>query len=590
MGCAASSQPQNESGGSKYGPSSEDFEVLVNEMRASWSTSPEWAKSDSLSFINTWSHKRLQLRPASGQIRAAFPQLKDDTCSAVAVPDAFREVFHKAERTVAEYFALTDRNPTQGSIAVRDQRYIMMRGPSLAVEFPALVERVYGRDRQEEAHRLVHHLLYDLARGTGASDSDHFSETMGLKGDPITRLSAGPVHFAFTGWAVVKIAPESTPAPNESFYLLFDHPYGFEAFSCVDAKRESKVPVCAMGSGYSAGWCTQAFGLPLVTQEVLCVARGDRCCRFIMAPPMKVAALVRKYKEEHPELNVYEWPELPGFLDHSAHEEHDHAQMAEELSALAREKQWAMHLLHSILPKPVASRMLGGETNIVDSFDHVGVCFLDMVKFSVASSKMLPEKVVLWLTKVFALLDDVRTFYKIEKIKTIGDCYMVAAGIPERLPPQTATQRIVMFALDSLALLAAVPWASADFPNVDARVGVHIGPAVAGVIGDDKFAYDLWSSTVNIASRMESTGRPNRVQISVETRNFLQQCDLKDNFVFEPVQHEHIKGMDGPQVTYLVSYSLTTPRVNCSAEIVNRWTSGSLLGSPLSPRAALKSA
>ena len=80
-----------------------DFEVLVNEMRGSWSTSPEWAKSDSLSFINRWSHKRLQLRPASGQIRAAFPQLKDDTRSAVAVPDAFRKVFHKAECTVAEY-------------------------------------------------------------------------------------------------------------------------------------------------------------------------------------------------------------------------------------------------------------------------------------------------------------------------------------------------------------------------------------------------------------------------------------------------------------------------------------------------------
>jgi two-component sensor histidine kinase len=106
--------------------------------------------------------------------------------------------------------------------------------------------------------------------------------------DPIQKLSAGPVHFAYTGWANVEIHPESNPTPDENFFLKYNHHNSFEAQAWKKANRISKRPVCIMNSGYSSGWCEESFAIPLTAVEVTCEAKGDNCCTFIMAPPSKI--------------------------------------------------------------------------------------------------------------------------------------------------------------------------------------------------------------------------------------------------------------------------------------------------------------
>jgi PAS domain S-box-containing protein len=135
----------------------------------------------------------------------------------------------------------------------------------------------------------------------GLADARTFAERMDVR-DPIARLSAGPIHFAYAGWAFVDISAESSPSADSDFYLLYDHPYSFESDSWLAAGKASDQPVCVMNSGYSSGWCEHAFGLPLVASEILCRAKGDDVCRFIMAPPHRIEQRIRSYIERHPDL------------------------------------------------------------------------------------------------------------------------------------------------------------------------------------------------------------------------------------------------------------------------------------------------
>ncbi|MGE0355017.1 MAG: response regulator, partial [Gemmatimonadales bacterium] len=138
----------------------------------------------------------------------------------------------------------------------------------------------------------------DIAHAIGKADAHQFHTRMGVV-DPIERLSAGPVHFAYSGWAFVKIHPESRPAPDENYYLIYDHPFSFESDAWVRRGRKVDFPVCIMNAGYSSGWCEESFGLPLVAAEVECIARGDAACRFIMAPPARIEEHVRQYLDAH---------------------------------------------------------------------------------------------------------------------------------------------------------------------------------------------------------------------------------------------------------------------------------------------------
>jgi predicted hydrocarbon binding protein len=212
----------------------------------------------------------------------------------VRVPEGFVAPFAQAEEVVSRYFSLRKDDPEHGSIEIAGERYVLVRAASLSVEFFAMVQDLYGPGREPEADEFARNILYDLAHAIGRSDAQNFHARMGVS-DPIARLSAGPVHFAHTGWAFVDIDPSSHASSDGEFYLLYEHPYSFEADAWLRSGKQRDFTACIMNAGYSSGWCEASFGLDLVSTEVLCRARGDASCRFIMAPPHRIEERVHAY-------------------------------------------------------------------------------------------------------------------------------------------------------------------------------------------------------------------------------------------------------------------------------------------------------
>ncbi len=219
----------------------------------------------------------------------------------VKVPDSFESPFIKAEHDVRSYFEQRTENPAEATIEIAGQRYILVRGDSLSVDLFGLLKEQYLDAGDQEATDASRSMLYDIARTIGRMDARNFHDKMGLK-NPLEKLSAGPIHFAFTGWANVEISPDSSPSPNEDFYLLYDHPFSFESHAWLQAGKQADFPVCLMNAGYSSGWCEESFGIPLMATEITCKARGDQACRFIMAHPDKIEQYVQQYMEAHPNL------------------------------------------------------------------------------------------------------------------------------------------------------------------------------------------------------------------------------------------------------------------------------------------------
>jgi predicted hydrocarbon binding protein len=137
------------------------------------------------------------------------------------------------------------------------------------------------RDVIGEAEAL--RFWYRMARVIGREDARAFCAERNLVDGP-ARLSTGPVHFAFTGWARVEIDDRSRPAPDDTYYLEYTHPNTFESESWRQAEKRSIQPVCVFSAGYSAGWCSESFNLEVDAREVTCVAAGGRECRFVMSP------------------------------------------------------------------------------------------------------------------------------------------------------------------------------------------------------------------------------------------------------------------------------------------------------------------
>ena len=217
----------------------------------------------------------------------------------VQVPEPLVPLFLEAQRYVTRYYSDLKSVPERGTLEISGQRYMLVRAASMSVEFHDMVKSFYAEEK--EALAVAHALLFDVAHAMGRADSRAFAERMKVS-DPMARLSAGPVHFAHAGWAFVDISPESTPSPDERFYFLYDHPHSFEADSWLAAHKPTAQAVCVMNAGYSSGWCEDCFRLPLVSVEILCRARGDSACRFIMAPADRVEGHVARYAAEHPEL------------------------------------------------------------------------------------------------------------------------------------------------------------------------------------------------------------------------------------------------------------------------------------------------
>lgn len=198
-------------------------------------------------------------------------------------------------------------------------------------------------------------------------------------------------------------------------------------------------------------------------------------------------------------------------------------------------------LLLNILPSAIALRLRGGESKIADHFEEMSVVFADIVGFTKLSSLISPTDLLKILNKVFSAFDLVAEKYGLEKIKTIGDAYMVVGGLNE--DPDHISQMARM-ALDIVSIMedGSEEWGQ----PLSIRVGMHIGPAVAGVIGIKKFIYDVWGDTVNLASRLESTSTTGRIQVSEKTKNLLE-----DQFNFAYRGMVDIKGKGQMETWFL---------------------------------------
>ena len=208
------------------------------------------------------------------------------------------------------------------------------------------------------------------------------------------------------------------------------------------------------------------------------------------------------------------------------------ANLAEE--RLDVEHQKVEDLLHSILPVSIARRLQDSSQVIADAFPAATVLFADIVGFTTLSLQTNPTDLVATLNDIFTRFDRLADQYGLEKIKTIGDAYMVAAGVPEAMPNHAAA--MADFALGAMAEIEKVAPLLGN--PIRLRIGVHSGPVVAGVIGKKKFIYDLWGETVNRASRMESHGVPGEIQVTDATKLLLE-----DAFVFEDRGMVAIKGI-----------------------------------------------
>jgi two-component sensor histidine kinase/predicted hydrocarbon binding protein len=252
----------------------------------------------------------------------------------VKTPNEIAPIFDKASEIVKNYFQTFNADPSLSKIEVNGQRYVLMRAESLANDFFKNILNLYSDRPKQEAIRIGRNLLFDFAHLIGIEDAKNFHQKMKLK-DPISKLSAGPVHFAYTGWAFVDILPDSKPSPDDNFYLKYNHPYSFEADSWIKSKEKTDFPVCSMNAGYSSGWCEQSYGIELTSVEISCRAKGDKHCTFIMAPPHKIGEYLTKEEQKLKSKKKYD---VPLFFERKKTEE--------KISHTLKEKETLLREIH----------------------------------------------------------------------------------------------------------------------------------------------------------------------------------------------------------------------------------------------------
>ena len=219
---------------------------------------------------------------------------------------------------------------------------------------------------------------------------------------------------------------------------------------------------------------------------------------------------------------------------------HQRLVIEEQSAAIEVERSESERLLLNVLPAAVSKRLREGENPIADDFPDVTVLFADIVDFTAMTSTMTADEVIMMLSELFSMFDDLVTERGLEKIKTIGDAYMAVGGLPDPQPDHA--RRVV----DLAVAMQACTGSSPDFPGLSIRIGVHSGPVAGGVIGTRKFAYDVWGSTVNMAARLQTTGVPGRIHVSEETRSLTNGA-----FEYEARGAVQLRGL-GSMNTYFV--------------------------------------
>jgi guanylate cyclase len=218
------------------------------------------------------------------------------------------------------------------------------------------------------------------------------------------------------------------------------------------------------------------------------------------------------------------------------------------LAVFAKQRQDAQEradgLLINVLPRSIAERLKSEPQTIADSFSEASILFADVADFTPLANSLPPTEVVGMLDQLFGHFDELVERYELEKIKTIGDCYMAAAGIP--VPREDHARALAGIGLDMLS--AVSPDGPMGGLGLQLRIGINSGPVVAGVIGRKRFLYDLWGDAVNVAGRMQTQGTEGRIQVTRSTYDL-----LKDEFVLEPRGTIEIKGKGQMETWFLLA-------------------------------------
>ena len=242
------------------------------------------------------------------------------------------------------------------------------------------------------------------------------------------------------------------------------------------------------------------------------------------------------------------------------HKEHLEELVEERTFELKTEKDKSEKLLLNVLPEPIADRLKQGETPIADHFEEASVIFIDIADFTKLSARSKPQDMVKMLNDVFSIFDKISAKYGLEKIKTIGDCYMAAAGIP--VPRVDHAEAVARMAVEVMETMKDYRVETHPVPSghpsqegntrIQFRIGLDCGPIVAGVIGEQKFIYDLWGDMVNTASRMEAHGIVGRIQCTERFANKLTMENGEWKMKFEERGEIEIKGK-GMMKTYFIN-------------------------------------
>ncbi len=327
-------------------------------------------------------------------------------------------------------------------------------------------------------------------------------------------------------------APATTPAHVDLILMDISMPEmdGIEA--CCQIKADARlqdVPVIMVTAS--------------TEDEDLQLAFAAGAMDYITKPPKKVELLarVRSALELKKEMDRRKEVTLQ-LQEANVKLQETLVSLDEKHRQLLAEQEKSERLLLNVLPKAIAERLKQAEGVIADTFPDVTVLFADIVEFTKLSARIPAADVVALLNDVFSKFDQLAERHGLEKIKTIGDAYMVVGGLPTPRPDHAVA--VAEMALDMRAALIGQTRATGGLLTV--RIGIHTGPVVAGVIGTRKFIYDLWGDTVNTASRMESQGASGTIQVTSVTYE-----RLRDRYTFERRGTVLVKGK-GEMVTYLL--------------------------------------
>ena len=233
-------------------------------------------------------------------------------------------------------------------------------------------------------------------------------------------------------------------------------------------------------------------------------------------------------------------------------------QLEQSLNSLREEQEKSERLLLNILPGAIAARLKKGESTIADHFPEVTVLFADITGFTELAAKTSPAEIVRLLNEIFSALDTLAEKNNLEKIKTIGDAYLVVGGLPE--PMENHAEAIAEMALGIRDELVRFNRQCGTCFSM--RIGINTGPVIAGIIGRNKFIYDLWGDTVNLASRMESHAPPASIQVTGATYDL-----LRDKYVFEDRGEIEVKGRGSLKTHLLIGPKPASPDAGADSPI-----------------------